>query len=97
MPKKTRKAKERAAERRMITQSSAPPVETSTAALGGTMGASTAGSPMLRAATRTSSAIPRGDTLWLHDYEYVLTDLRRIAILAALFFVAMIALYFVIK
>ncbi len=106
MPKKTRKAKERAARRRgyaeyqapvaedLETYTRAPAQETMTTErperptvrTGGAVGRSTPG-PI---AARSFNPI-------VFDYSYVYSDLKRIALLAAFFFLALIVLSFVIR
>ena len=87
MPKKTRKMKQRAAERRGqyvgVTDSSAP--------------VSAAPSAEAAARTRSAFAAVRVATPLTYDYSYIYGDLKRIAVFAGLFFVVLIALSFVIK
>lgn len=87
MPKKTRKMKQRAAERRGTLNAGMPeraemsPTE------------SAGGAPRPRAdfsASRAVSAIT-------FDYSYIYADLKRIAVFAVFFFAVLIALSFVIK
>ncbi len=87
MPKKTRKMKQRAAERRSL---QVAPEE-----IGAPMsGAPSAAAPMR---TRSDSASARAATPLSYDYSYIYGDLKRIAVFASIFFVVLIALSFVIK
>lgn len=87
MPKKTRKAKLRAAQRPIR---SAYPVEP----------AVPLSQPVRQQITRatSASAVPRRAVAQLtFDYTYVFRDLRRIAILAGTFFVLMLIVWFVVE
>jgi hypothetical protein len=91
MPKKTRKMKQRAAERRSIQQqttASESPIVTSTAPM-----ASGTPTRMMRSETNASRVM----NPLTFDYSYIYGDLKRIALFAAMFFVILIALSFVIK
>jgi len=88
MPKKTRKMKQRAAERRSM-QQSAPPE--SAAAM---PGASAAEAPPRM---RSDFATARAVTPLTYDYSHIYGDLKRIALFAGFFFAVLIALSFVIK
>ena len=81
MPKKTRRMKERAAQRR---SGVAEEVESNA-------GTTTGIRPTLSPSTRTTFSAPS------FDYSHIYSDLRRIAFFAILFFAALIALSFVIK
>ncbi|HEX7593539.1 MAG TPA: hypothetical protein VF429_05140 [Anaerolineae bacterium] len=88
MPKKTRKMKQRAAERRGMMQTGMPESAemSSTESAGGS-------APRARAdfgASRVVSPIT-------FDYSYIYSDLKRIAVFAVFFFAVLIALSFVIK
>ena len=87
MPKKTRKMKQRAAERRSMQVT--PPE-------GGT---AMAGMPAAQAPVRTRPdfSAARAVTPLTYDYSYIYGDLRRIAIFAGFFFVVLVALSFIIK
>ncbi len=87
MPKKTRKMKQRAAERRGM--QSAP--------LNG--GAVMPGMPAADAPIRTRPefAAAKVATPLTYDYSYIYGDLRRIALFAGFFFVVLVALSFIIK
>ncbi len=100
MPQKTRREKERAAARRESGQykvpTPAPPIEmpAPNAEYGITTSKPTAATA--RAAAAPHHAIPvSADSDF--DYSYVYADLRRIGILAALCFGAMVVLYFVLE
>ena len=87
MPKKTRKMKLRAAERRGM--------QIAPGEGGGAMpGVPSAETPMR---TRADIAAARVTTALTYDYSYIYGDLRRIAIFASIFFVILIALSFIIK
>ncbi len=92
MPKKTRKAKIRAARRPVASGYITPsPVQTPAAVQTQTPTAvSTPRTPLNNAASRS---IPVVST----DYTYVFRDLRRIALLAIFFFGVMFVLYFLIE
>lgn len=100
MPQKTRREKERAAARRQSGQYKAPPMPAPIAmpAPDAEFGVTTS---MPSAATARAAAAPHhampisADSDF--DYSYVYADLRRIAILAALCFGIMIALYFALE
>ena len=81
MPKKTRKMKQRAAERRGATQYAQP--ETSD-------GESAVGAPVREFSSRAVTPLT-------FDYSHIYSDLRRIAMFAIFFFSVLIALSFVIK
>jgi hypothetical protein len=87
MPKKTRKMKQRAAERRGMMQTGMPEsAEMSTESAAGSV-------PRTRAdfgASRVVSPVT-------FDYSYIYSDLKRIAVFAVFFFAVLIALSFVIK
>ena len=87
MPKKTRKMKLRAAERRGM---QIPPPESRTGM---------AGMPAAQASVRTRPDLVAAKvaTPLTYDYSYIYSDLRRIAIFAGFFFVVLIALSFIIK
>jgi hypothetical protein len=87
MPKKTRKMKQRAAERRSL---QGAPEE---------MGVPMSGAPSTATPMRTRSdfASARAATPLTYDYSYIYGDLKRIAVFAGIFFVVLIALSFVIK
>jgi hypothetical protein len=87
VPKKTRKMKQRAAERRGM--QSVPPE-------GGTV---IPGMPVSEAPVRTRSdfAAARAATPLTYDYSYIYGDLRRIAVFAGFFFIVLVALSFLIK
>ncbi len=87
MPKKTRKMKQRAAERR------SQQVEVPGS------GTSMSSTPSTEAPARTRSdfAAARVATPLTYDYSYIYGDLKRIAVFAGIFFVVLIALSFVIK
>ncbi len=90
MPKKTRKMKQRAAERR----SSLPPqMETPTGATAPTAEPTTA-APIR---TRTDFATSRVVSPITYDYSHIYSDLKRIAVFAGFFFAVLIVLSFVIK
>ncbi len=88
MPKKTRRMKQRAAERRTM-QQAAPPDSVRT----------TASAPTAEAPTRMRSefATTRAVTPLTYDYSHIYSDLRRIALFAGFFFAVLIILSFVIK
>ena len=87
MPKKTRKMKQRAAERRGV--------QTVQAEGGGSMtGMPSAEAPMR---TRADFGAVRAPTALTYDYTYIYGDLKRIAVFASIFFVILIALSFIIK
>jgi hypothetical protein len=81
MPKKTRKMKQRAADRRV----SLPPVQSEVAG-----GESTGSAPL-----RDYSS--RGLTPLTFDYSHIYSDLKRIALFAGFFFAVLVVLSFVIK
>jgi hypothetical protein len=87
MPKKTKKMKQRAAQRREM--------------LGTYQPASAEPSPAKDAAvvsTRPAFASARAAaTTFSYDYSHVYSDLKRIALLAGFFFAVLIVLSFVIK
>jgi len=88
MPKKTRKMKQRAAERRTMQQ--AAPSEGVRAA---------ASAPAAEAPTRMRSdfATTRAVMPLTYDYSHIYGDLKRIALFAGFFFAVLIILSFVIK
>jgi hypothetical protein len=89
MPKKTRKMKQRAAERRTVQQQTAnseSPVVTSTTP-------SNTSARMMRSETSASRFI----NPLTFDYSYIYGDLKRIALFAAMFFTVLVILSFVIK
>ncbi len=90
MPKKTRKMKQRAAERRSVQQTTTPenPAVTSTAPTASGTPARTMRSEM--SASRVLNPLT-------FDYSYIYGDLKRIALFAAIFFSVLIVLSFVIK
>ena len=91
MPKKTRKMKQRAAERR----SSLPPqIEVPTGATAPAAEPTTGAAPIR---TRTDFAASRVVSPITYDYSHIYSDLKRIALFAGFFFVVLIALSFVIK
>ena len=87
MPKKSRKMKERAAQRRVIvqtrTEKDEPSVESQV----------TLASPFPRMASPVSRQAPRIN----FDYSHIYADLRRIALFAGFFFAVLIILSYVIK
>ena len=87
MPKKTRKMKLRAAERRGM---QVAPGE----AAGRMPGVPSAEAPVR---TRSDFAAARAATPLTYDYSYIYGDLRRIAVFAGFFFVVLVVLSFVIK
>lgn len=96
MPKKTRREKERASRRRATGEWSLPEARPIEMPAPGTDTLVMPRTVESRAPVRTSSAVSR----MLHgdfDYSYVYSDLRRIGILAALAFGAMIVLTFILK
>jgi hypothetical protein len=97
MPQKTRREKERAAQRRETGQYRAPiappPIETT--APDRTTGL-TRTAPSAARQTAATPMIPRSADAEF-NYSYVYADLRRIAILAVLCFGIMIALAFVLS
>ena len=90
MPKKTRKMKQRAAERRSIPQSvtQGSAVDSSAAPT-----ASAAPARMMRSESSTTRVL----NPLTYDYSYIYGDLKRIALFAAMFFAVLIVLSFVIK
>ncbi len=88
MPKKTRKMKQRAAERRSMQQYA--PQEPQPGA---------PGAPAAEAPTRTRSdfSAARVVTPLTYDYSHIYSDLKRIALFAGFFFAVLIVLSFVIK
>ncbi len=96
MPKKTRKAKVRASQRAVSTgyMPAARTIEPSDEEF-------TQPAPTRVAAPVTTRPMPsssaRAVAPIVTDYSYVFRDLRRIAVLAAVFFVIMFVLYFVIE
>jgi len=91
MPKKTRKAKERAAARRRMSSGyELPPVTEP-------VGERPVARPIPSAmpSPRVSS-FTRGPAPVTFDYSYVYGDLRRIGLLAAFFFAVMLVLWFVL-
>ncbi len=92
MPKKTRKMKQRAAERR----SSLPPQmeKMPTGAAAPTAEPTTTTAPIR---TRTDFAASRVVSPITYDYSHIYSDLKRIAVFAGFFFAVLIALSFVIK
>ena len=88
MPKKSRKMKERAAQRRVIvqtrTEKDEPSVESRATLV--TPSARTASTPISRQAPRIN-----------FDYSHIYADLRRIALFAGFFFAVLIILSYVIK
>ena len=88
MPKKTRKMKQRAAERRSMQQ--AAPQESQ---------AAMPGAPTIEAPARMRSdfAAARAVTPLTYDYSHIYSDLKRIALFAGFFFAVLIILSFVIK
>ena len=91
MPKKTRKMKQRAAERRSL-----PPQmeKTPTSATAPTAEPTTTAAPIR---TRTDFTASRVVSPITYDYSHIYSDLKRIALFAGFFFVVLIALSFVIK
>ncbi|MCL4393404.1 MAG: hypothetical protein M1482_01050 [Chloroflexi bacterium] len=87
MPKKTRKMKQRAAERRTMLPGA--PLESEPGEAPGS------GDTPVR--TRTEFMSARAPTPISYDYSHIYNDLKRIAMFAAFFFVVLIALSFVIK
>ena len=87
MPKKTRKMKLRAAERRGL-QVAAPEA-----------GPVMPGMPAAQAPVRTrlDAAAAKVATPLTYDYSYIYGDLRRIAVFAGFFFVVLVVLSFIIK
>ena len=87
MPKKTRKMKQRAAERRSMQ----PVMPQESAAM--------PGAPATEAPTRGRSnfAAARTVTPLTFDYSHIYSDLKRIALFAGFFFAVLIILSFVIK
>ena len=87
MPKKTRRMKQRAAERRGMQV--APPEG----------GAVMPGTPTSQAPVRTrfDSTAAKVATPLTYDYSYIYGDLRRIAVFAGFFFLVLVVLSFVIK
>ena len=81
MPKKTRKMKQRAAERRGSMQSVQP---------GMAGDASTSSAPVREFSSRAVTPLT-------FDYSHIYNDLKRIALFAGFFFVVLIVLSFVIK
>ncbi len=99
MPKKTRKAKERASQRAIpsgryapISRTIEPSDQEFTAAPASAPVRST---PVV--SSRAVSSAARASTPITVDYGYVFRDLRRIAILAVLFFGIMFVLWYVIE
>lgn len=95
MPKKTRKAKMRAAQRPVTPGYVAPvprPVEREDRPVSARPSYASSGAPVSR-----SAAMPRAASPITLDYGYVFRDLRRIALLAAGFFVIMLVLWYVIE
>ncbi|MDE3090652.1 MAG: hypothetical protein KGJ80_14855 [Chloroflexota bacterium] len=88
MPKKTRKMKQRAAERRTLMQQQTAPQ----AAAGET--APVGDAPMRM---RPEFAAGRVVTPLSYDYSHIYSDLKRIALFAGFFFAVLIVLSFVIK
>ncbi len=88
MPQKTRKMKQRAAQRRV---SDVAPVSAPSAA------APSAPVSDPTARLRPAFSNTRASTPLEFDYSYIYNDLKRIALFAAFFFVVLIALSFVIK
>ena len=84
MPKKTRKMKQRASERRTV------PIGP-----GEATGAMPSAETSMR--TRADLAAARTTSALTYDYSYIYGDLRRIALFASFFFVVLIALSFIIK
>ncbi len=86
MPKKTRKMKQRAAQRREMLgpyqPASAEPSAAKDAAV---------------VSTRSAFASARAAATFSYDYSHVYADLKRIAVLAGFFFAVLIALSFIIK
>ena len=91
MPKKTRKMKQRAAERRTLQQQTVTQENEV-----GSSGAPTASATPMRTMRAESSATRVLNPLTF-DYSYIYGDLKRIALFAAMFFVVLIVLSFVIK
>jgi len=89
MPKKTRKMKQRSAMRR-----SGPVTDQVQAEEGN--GATAEVKPVL-SPRPILSPVSRLNTPATFDYSYIYSDLRRIAMFAAFFFVVLIALSFIIK
>jgi len=98
MPQKTRKEKERTAQRRESGQLKTPvapaPIEVETVNPDTGMTLKVPGTPTRRAGI--AAVVPRGADAEF-DYSYVYTDLRRIAILAVLCFGIMFALAFILR
>ena len=91
MPKKTRKMKQRAAERRTVQQQAATsesPVVTSTAP-------TASGTPART--MRSDASASRYINPLTFDYSYIYGDLKRIALFATMFFTILIILSFVIR
>ena len=81
MPKKTRKMKQRAAERRDVTEYSQPQMPS---------GESKASTPAREFSSRVVTPLT-------FDYSHIYSDLKRIAMFAIFFFAVLIALSFIIK
>ena len=81
MPKKSRKMKQRAAERRGAMQSVQP---------GMTGDASTPSAPVREFSSRAVTPLT-------FDYSHIYNDLKRIAVFAGFFFAVLVVLSFVIK
>ncbi|MGB8648820.1 MAG: hypothetical protein WCF84_26520 [Anaerolineae bacterium] len=99
MPKKTRKAKIRASQRAIPSGAYAPAPTTTGPSdeefTTATSAASVRTAPAMSRATAPASA--RAVSPVSVDYSYVFRDLRRIAILAAVFFALMFVLYFIVE
>ncbi len=97
MPKKSRKAKVRASQRAINTGYGTPVPRT--VQPGDDQFTRPVAAPVASAPTysRPVPAAARGSAPIVTDYGYVFRDLRRIAVLAAIFFVIMFVLYFLIE
>lgn len=91
MPKKTRKMKQRAAERRSIQQQTATQDREVVSS-----NAPTASATPMRT-MRSEMSASRVLNPLTYDYSYIYGDLKRIALFAAMFFAVLIVLSFVIK
>lgn len=89
MPKKTRKMKQRAAERRSMQHQLGAGESASTP--------SAAPAPETTMRTRADFGASRAVAPIAYDYSHIYSDLRRIALFAGFFFVVLIVLSFVIK
>ena len=86
MPKKTKKMKQRAAQRREMIGAYAPAALDDTA----TVNNAAMGARPLFSAARSASSFS-------YDYSHIYSDLKRIAIFATFFFAVLVVLSFVIK